>query len=66
MGKVQAITTFYCARCETGTQHRITMARRTAEASVMQVSAVCLQCGRRDGFIMSERQFRELINGHGA
>jgi RNase P subunit RPR2 len=63
MGKAQAITTFYCARCQTGTQHSITMARRTAEAGVMQVSAVCVQCGRRDGFAMSERQFRELIDG---
>jgi RNase P subunit RPR2 len=66
MGKMQAFTTFYCARCQTGTQHRITLARRTAEAGVMQVSAVCGQCGRRDGFVMSERQLRELINGHGA
>jgi len=63
MGQAQAITTFYCARCQIGTQHRITKARRTAEANVMQVSAVCMQCGRRGGFVMSERQLRSLTNG---
>jgi len=65
MAKVLAATTFYCTSCETGTQHRITLARRTAEAGVMQVSAVCLQCGRRARFIMSERQLQGLTNSHG-
>jgi RNase P subunit RPR2 len=63
MSKRPVVTlSLYCERCGHLTPCRVTAARRSQWPEVMEASAICQACGRRDKYALKRERLRGLIN----